>query len=92
MPTETGVVTFGREVPLGLLGCVAVADEGSNGLIDDRCLEKTCWTTLFGGSWQALIEGEVAFRQHNGGHTTGPNWPTFLKFAERYLNAQPADK
>jgi hypothetical protein len=19
-----------------------------------------------------------------GGHTTGPNWPTFLRFAERY--------
>jgi hypothetical protein len=33
----------------------------------------------------ALIEGEVAFRQHAGGHTTGPNWPTFLEFAERYF-------
>jgi hypothetical protein len=33
----------------------------------------------------ALIDGEVAFRQHAGGHTTGPNWPTFLKFADRYI-------
>jgi hypothetical protein len=33
----------------------------------------------------ALIDGELAFRQHAGGHTTGPNWPTFLKFAERYF-------
>ena len=33
----------------------------------------------------ALIDGDVAFRQHSGGHTTGPNWPTFLKFADRYL-------
>jgi hypothetical protein len=33
----------------------------------------------------ALINGEVAFRQHSGGHTTGPNWPTFLEFAGRYL-------
>ncbi len=32
-----------------------------------------------------LIDGEVAFRQHAGGHTTGPNWPTFLKFADRYI-------
>jgi hypothetical protein len=39
----------------------------------------------------ALIDGEVAFRQHSGGHTTGPNWPTFLKFAERYLNTAAAD-
>jgi hypothetical protein len=38
----------------------------------------------------ALIDGEVAFRQHSGGHTTGPNWPTFLKFAERYLKQQEA--
>lgn len=32
-----------------------------------------------------LVDGEIAFRQHSGGHTTGPNWPTFLQFAERYL-------
>lgn len=33
----------------------------------------------------ALINGDVAFRQHSGGHTTGPNWPTFLSFASRYI-------
>ncbi len=37
----------------------------------------------------ALIDGEVAFRQHSGGHTTGPNWPTFLKFADRYIKVTP---
>ncbi|MEX6689280.1 hypothetical protein QTN47_17355 [Danxiaibacter flavus] len=31
-----------------------------------------------------LTDGDIAFRQHAGGHTTGPNWPTFLSFAERY--------
>ena len=35
----------------------------------------------------ALISGDIAFRQHSGGHTTGPNWPTFLTFASRYLSA-----
>ena len=25
-----------------------------------------------------LIDGAVAFRQHGGGNTTAPNWPTFL--------------
>jgi len=35
----------------------------------------------------ALIDGDVAFRQHPGGHTAGPNWPTFLAWASRYLNA-----
>ena len=34
---------------------------------------------------KALIDGEIAFRQHRGGHTTGPNWPTFLAFADRYI-------
>lgn len=33
----------------------------------------------------ALIDGEVGFQQHTGGHTDGPTWPTFLTFAERFL-------
>lgn len=33
----------------------------------------------------ALIDGDIAFRQHSGGHTPGPNWPTFLTFASRYF-------
>ncbi len=32
----------------------------------------------------ALIDGDIAFRQHEGGHTTGPNWQTFIKWASRY--------
>jgi hypothetical protein len=35
-----------------------------------------------------LIEGDVAFRQHSGGHTPGPNWPTFITFAGRYLKTR----
>ena len=34
-----------------------------------------------------LIDGDIAFRQHSGGHSPGPNWPTFLKFADRYLGS-----
>ncbi|MEJ2613555.1 MAG: hypothetical protein P8Z35_01225 [Ignavibacteriaceae bacterium] len=33
----------------------------------------------------ALISGDIGFRQHFGGHTTLPNWPTFIKFAEKYF-------
>jgi hypothetical protein len=41
----------------------------------------------------ALISGDVAFRQHSGGHTPGPNWPTFLMFASRYMpSSTPAGK
>ena len=42
-------------------------------------------TTEFPPVETSLIDGEVAFRQHSGGHTNGPNWPTFLAFAERYI-------
>jgi len=38
----------------------------------------------------ALIAGDIVFRQHSGGHTNGPNWPTFLEFASRYLKAPSA--
>ena len=32
-----------------------------------------------------LTDGEIAFRQHEGGHTAGPNWPYFIRFASRYF-------
>jgi hypothetical protein len=37
-----------------------------------------------------LMNGELSFRQHSGGHTPGPNWPTFLEFASRYLDEPKA--
>jgi hypothetical protein len=52
--------------------------------------KKDLGTTEFPPQETALIDGEVAFRQHSGGHTTGPNWPTFLKFADRYLKGPAA--
>lgn len=33
----------------------------------------------------ALTKGDLAFRQHNSGHTPAPNWETFLTFADRYF-------
>jgi len=45
-------------------------------------------TDVFPPIGTALIDGEVAFRQHNGGHTPGPNWPTFLTFASRYIKVK----
>jgi hypothetical protein len=35
----------------------------------------------------ALIDGDLAFRQHEGGHTDALDWPTFVIFASRYLHA-----
>ncbi len=47
--------------------------------------KKDLGTTEMPPEQTALIDGEIAFRQHNGGHTTGPNWPTFIQWASRYL-------
>jgi hypothetical protein len=44
-------------------------------------------TTEFPTIETTLIDGDIAFRQHSGGHTAGPNWPTFLTFASRYIKA-----
>lgn len=32
-----------------------------------------------------LDSGDLAFRQHEGGHTVGPNWPYFIEWAKKYL-------
>ncbi len=37
-------------------------------------------------SMGTLVDGDVAFRQHEGGHTPMPNWPTFFTFADRYIH------
>jgi len=47
--------------------------------------KKGLGTTVFPPIETALVSGDIAFRQHSGGHTTGPNWPTFLEWAGRYL-------
>ena len=49
--------------------------------------KKDLGTTEFPAVETALVEGELAWRQHKGGHTTGPNWPTFIKFANRYIKS-----
>jgi hypothetical protein len=54
--------------------------------------KKDLGTTEFPPMETALIEGDIAFRQHSGGHTTGPNWPTFITFASRYLTTQPSSQ
>jgi hypothetical protein len=34
---------------------------------------------------ETMVDGDVAFRQHSGGHTDGPNWPYFLTWAGKYF-------
>ena len=45
--------------------------------------KKGLGTTQFPKVETGLMDGALAFRQHAGGHTDGPNWPVFIEFAER---------
>jgi hypothetical protein len=36
-----------------------------------------------------LIGGELAWRQHDGGHDVTPNWPAFFKWVTAYIKAPP---
>lgn len=47
--------------------------------------KKDMGTNVFPPMETALIDGDIAFRQHSSGHTDVPNWPTFITFASRYL-------
>jgi hypothetical protein len=47
--------------------------------------KKDLGTSEFPPVETALTAGELAYRQHAGGHTSVPNWPTFLQFAARYF-------
>jgi hypothetical protein len=49
--------------------------------------KKDLGTRDFPPTGTALMTGDLAFRQHDGGHTPQPNWPYFLEFASRYLHA-----
>lgn len=50
---------------------------------------KDLGATTFPEPKTLIASGDLAFRQHAGGHTAGPNWPFFLDFAARYL--EPAE-
>ena len=52
--------------------------------------KKDMGTTAFPPIETPLIDGDIAFRHHSGGHTDVPNWPTFIQFASRYLKAPAA--
>jgi hypothetical protein len=38
----------------------------------------------------SVLDGHLAWRQHDGGHTDGPNWKYFIPWADRLLGRKPA--
>jgi lysophospholipase L1-like esterase len=37
-----------------------------------------------------LLDGQLAWRQHDGGHTDAPNWKYFIPWADKFLNYRAA--
>lgn len=52
--------------------------------------KKDLGATEFPEVGKALVDGELAWRMHSGGHTTGPNIETYVNWASRYLKAPAA--
>ncbi len=48
--------------------------------------KKGLGITKYSPKETTITDGEIAFRQHGGGHTLDPNWPAFIEFAERYFS------
>lgn len=48
-------------------------------------------TSVMPGVNVGLLDGELAWRQHDGGHTDGPNWKYFIPWAER-MQSEKAKK
>ena len=53
------------------------------GRSDDYASEKMPPVNL------GLLDGALAWRQHDGGHTDGPNWRYFIAWANEQLRVQP---
>jgi hypothetical protein len=41
---------------------------------------------------EQLVGGQLAWRQHIGGHDVTPNWPTFFEWVGQYISAPPLPK
>jgi hypothetical protein len=39
-----------------------------------------------------LLDGQLAWRQHDGGHTDAPNMKYFIAWADKFMNRDPASK
>jgi hypothetical protein len=49
------------------------------GVSDDYMKEKMPAVNV------GMLDGQLAWRQHDGGHTDGPNWKYFIPWADRFL-------
>jgi len=53
------------------------------GTTDDYKMEKMPGVNV------SKVDGQLAWRQHDGGHTDGPNWKYFLIWADKFMGRIP---
>jgi hypothetical protein len=59
---------------------------GTLGVSDDYMTEKMPDVNV------GLLDGDLAWRQHDGGHTSGPNLPIFVEWANRKFEESRVDE
>ena len=61
-----------------LLGAKGLAVEGDYHTAQDAS-----------GQYQGLLDGQLAWRQHDGGHTDAPNMKYFIEWADKFIGHTP---
>ena len=64
--------------------CSGCSARRTSGKSDDYKTEKMPAVNV------GLLDGQLAWRQHDGGHTDGPNWKYFIPWADKFLAARAA--
>ena len=80
----TFMATAGASPVWQLLGAKPLSNEAL-GLVFDDVPDPVAVLAEMPPPLTPLIDGDVAFRQHDQGHTDAPNWPTFIEFVGRYF-------
>jgi hypothetical protein len=82
----TFMATAGASPAWKLLGAKPLANEAL-GLRFDDVPDPIAVLARMPPPLTPLLDGDIAFRQHDQGHTDAPNWPTFIEFCRRYFKA-----
>jgi hypothetical protein len=85
-----GTADFGRPVNPGCLECHATgsarlpfADSNFRLAVEDYRTAKMPAVN------QGLLDGQLAWRQHDGGHTDAPNMKYFIEWADKFMGHTP---
>lgn len=80
----TFMATAGASPVWKLLGGKPLANHAL-GLVFDEVPDPFAVLARMPPPLTPLVDGDIAFRQHDQGHTDAPNWPIFIEFCARYF-------